>query len=72
MQIEVGVKSMCTKFGGHGLPGFGDLPPFVCLQISLLDHGHLQFGVNEGQKIKWAQKIHASRDCCGMHANQFW
>ena len=33
-------------------------------QISLLDHGPF------GQKIELAQKMHASRGWCEMHANQ--
>ena len=28
MQVEIDVKCMHTKFGGHGLSSFGDLAPF--------------------------------------------
>ena len=30
MQVEVDLKRMETKFGGHGFFGFGDIAPF-CL-----------------------------------------
>ena len=56
MQIEVEVKCMQTKFNRCGVSGFRDIAPF-CLQ--------------NGQKIESAQKIHASRGVCEMHANQF-
>ena len=32
--------------------------------LQTMDHG--------GQKMKSAQKIHANRGSCEMHANQFW
>ena len=72
IQVEVVVKCMQTNFGGRSLSRFGDLAPFVCLQKWpkfpfrpwTIAHG--------GQKIESAQKIHASKGCCEMHANQFW
>ena len=62
MQIEVVVKYMQTNFGGRSLSHFGDLAPF-CLpsKTAKISHG--------GQKIEPAQKIHANRGCCEMHAN---
>ena len=39
MQVGVDVKFMHTKFGGHGLFGFGDIATFKISQISFSDHG---------------------------------
>ena len=43
MQVEVDVKCMHTNFGGHGLFCFGDTATFKNGQISLSDHGPLNF-----------------------------
>ena len=73
MQVEVVVKCMQTNFGGRGLSGFGDITPFSfpskTAKISLRTMDYIVHG---GQKIESAQKIHVSRGCCEMHANQFW
>ena len=60
---------MYTKFGGYGSSGLGDYATFRF-------PSDFPFGpwtiVHGGRKIESAQKIHASRVCCEMHANQFW
>ena len=57
MQVEIDMKHMQTKFGGHGISGFGDFAyfsfTFKMAKISLRVHG--------GQKIESAQKSHKSR-----------
>ena len=72
MQVEVDVKHMQTIFGGCGRFGFGDFAPF-CLPSNL---AKFSFRTMHGrQKINlWelAQKIHASRDGCQVHAHLFW
>ena len=60
MQVRIDVKFIHTNFGGRGLFGFGD-------KISLLSIILEKFNGSE-----WAQKIHASRDCCQVHTHQFW
>ena len=61
MQVEVDLKRMETKFGGHGFFSFGDIAPF-CLPSK---RPKFPFGpwtiVHGGQKIESAHKIHASR-----------
>ena len=49
-----------TKFGGHGLSGFGVKAPFVFIQKWLFGPWTIVHGIG-GQKIESAQKIHASR-----------
>ena len=39
MQVGVGVKCMCSDFGGRALSGFRDITTFKNGQISLSDHG---------------------------------
>ena len=60
-----------TKFGGHGLSGFRVKAPFVFIQKWLFGPWTIVHGIG-GQKIESAQKIHASRGWCELHANQFW
>ena len=38
-QVVVDVKYMHTTFGGHALPGFGDIATFKNGQIFLSEHG---------------------------------
>ena len=48
-------------------------PLFVCFQNGQFFHfDHGLYIVHGGQKINSAQKIHANRGSCEMHANQFW
>ena len=60
MQVEIDVKCMHINFGGRGLSGFGD-------KISLLS-----IKVEKFNQSELAQKIHASRGRCHVHARQFW
>ena len=39
IQVGTDVKCMHTNFGGHALPGFGDIATFKNGQISLYEHG---------------------------------
>ena len=39
MQVGIDVMCMHTNFGGHALPGFGDIATFKNGQISLSEHG---------------------------------
>ena len=57
MQIEVDEICMDTRFGGHGLSGFGDIPTFKFWPIFPFRPWSIVHG---GQKIESAQKIHAS------------
>ena len=60
-----------TKFDGHGLSSFWDLAPF-CLPLEMAKFSLQTMVVHGSQKIKLAQKIHASRSWPKMHASQFW
>ena len=60
MQLGVDVMCMHTNFGGRGLSGFGD-------KISLWSIKVEKFNQSES-----AQKIHATRGRCHVHAHQFW
>ena len=60
MQVGIDVKCMHTNFGGRGLSGFGD-------KISLWSIKVEKFNRSES-----AQKIHATRGRCHVHAHQFW
>ena len=60
MQVGIDVKCMHTNFGECDLSGFGD-------KISLWSIKVEKFTLSES-----AQKIHASRDQCHVHAHQFW
>ena len=62
------MRYACVPIWWHDLFGFGNFAPFHLPSI-------FPFGswtiVHKGQKIESAQKTHASRGCCEMHANQF-
>ena len=60
MQVGVDVKCMHTSFGGRGLSGFGD-------KISIWSMAMEKFN-----RLESAQKIHATRGRCQVHAHQFW
>ena len=60
MQVGIDVKCMHTDFGGRGLSGFGD-------KISLWS-----IKVEKFNRLELAQKIHATRGQCYVHAHQFW
>ena len=60
MHVVIDVKCMHTNFGGRGLSGFGD-------KISLWSIKVEKFNRSES-----AQKIHATRGQCQVHAHQFW
>ena len=60
MQVRIDVKFLYTDFGGRGLSGFGD-------KISLWSIKVEKFNRSES-----AQKIHATRGQCHVHAHQFW
>ena len=60
MQVGVDVTCIHTNFGGRGLSGFGD-------KISLWSIVVEKFNQSES-----AQKIHASRGRCHVHAHQLW
>ena len=59
MQVEIDVKCMHTNFGGRDLSGFGD-------KISLWS-----IKVEKFNRLELAQKFHASRGRCHVHAHQF-
>ena len=58
MQVGIDVKCMHTNFGGCGLSGFGD--------------NLLSLKVEKFNRSELAQKNHASRARCHVHAHQFW
>ena len=58
MQVGIYVKCMPTNFGGRGISGFGD-------KIWSIK-------VEKFNRLESAQKIHASRGRCQVHARQFW
>ena len=60
MQVGIDVKYLHTNFGGRGIFSFGD-------KISLWSIKVEKFNRSES-----AQKIHATRGCCHVHAHQFW
>ena len=60
MQVGIDVKCMYTDFGGRGLSGFGDKNSLRSIKVK-------KFNQSES-----AQKIHASRGRCYVHAHQFW
>ena len=72
MQVFIDVKCMHTNFGGCTFSGFGDTDTFKNGQFSLSDHGLKSMVIKKFNRSELAQKIHASRDCCQMHAHQFW
>ena len=60
MQVGIDVKCMHTNFGGHGLSGFGDKISLWSIKVEKFD------------RSESAQKIHATRGRCHVHAHQFW
>ena len=60
MQVGTDVECMHTNFGGRDPSSFGDKN---CLWL---------IKVEKFNRSESAQKIHASRDSCHMHAHQFW
>ena len=65
MQVWIDVKFMHTNFGGCGFFGFGDIVTFKNGQISL------SMVIKKFNHLESAQKIHASRGQCIVHAHQF-
>ena len=61
MQVEVDVKHMQTNFDGRGLSSFGVMAPFCLPSKQPIFPFRPWAIVHGGQKIKLAQKIHASR-----------
>ena len=59
MHVGIDVKCMQTNFGGRGLSGFGD-------KISLWSIKVENFNGSES-----AEKVHATRGRCHVHAHQF-
>ena len=71
-QIGVDVTHMHTNFGGRDLSSFGDTAtlkkrPNFPFDPWTIVHGHQKFNRSE-----LAQKIHASRCWCNIHAHQIW
>ena len=60
MHVGIDVTCMHTSFGGRGFSGFGD-------KISLWS-----IVVEKFNQSELAQKIHACRGQCHVHAHQFW
>ena len=60
MQVGIDVKCMHTNFGGRGLSGFGDKISLWSIKVEKFD------------RSESAQKIHATRGRCHVHAHQFW
>ena len=71
MQVEVNVLCMHNNFDGCRHSGFGDIATFKNGQISLSDHGLQSMIIKKLNHLESAQKIHASRGSCHMHAHQF-
>ena len=72
MQVGINVTCMYTSFGGRVLSGLKDMATFqkrpnFPFGAWTLVHGHGKFNRSES-----AQKIHASRSRCHVHAHQFW
>ena len=73
MQIGMDVTCMHTNFGGRDLSGFRDIVALKNSQFSLSvpwDHGTMV--IKKFNRSESARKIHANRDGCHMHADQFW
>ena len=60
MQRGIDVTCMHTDFSGRGLSGYGDKISLWSIKVEKFNRSEL------------AQKIHASRSRCHMHAHQFW
>ena len=72
MQVEVNVLNMHTNFDGCRHSSFVDIATFKNGQISLSDHGlHVHMVIKKFNHLESAQKIHASRGQCIVHAHQF-
>ena len=74
MQVGVDVTYMHTNFGGRDLSGFIDITifnfggrDFFGDKISLWS-----IKVENFNRSELAQKIHATRGRCHVHAHQFW
>ena len=63
---------MHTNFGGRDLSSFRDTVTLKNSQFSLSEDGLLSMVVKKFNRSESAQKIHANRDGCHMHAHQFW
>ena len=59
MQVGIDVKYMHTNFGGRGLSGFRDKTSLWSIKVEKFNH------------LESAQKNHASRGQCIVHAHQF-
>ena len=72
MQVKVNVLCMHNNFDGCRHSGFGDIATFKNGQISLSNHALLQsMVIKKFNHLESAQKIHASRGQCIVHAHQF-
>ena len=71
MQVEVNVLSMHTNFDGCRHSSFGDIATFKYGQISLSDHGLQSMVIKKFNHLESAQKIHASKGQCIVHAQHF-
>ena len=67
MQVGVNVTCMHTNFGGCSFSNFGDIATFKNAKFPFPSMVIKKFNRSES-----AQKFHASRDSCHMHACQFW
>ena len=71
MQVEVNVLSMHTNFDGCRHSGFGDIATFKNGQISFPTMDYSPWSSKKSNYLESAQKIHASRGQCIVHAQQF-
>ena len=60
MQVDIDVKCIHTDFGGCDLFGFGDKISIWSIKVEKIN------------RLESAQKVHATRGCCHVHAHQFW
>ena len=66
MQVGIDVKCIHTNFGGRGFSGFGDKINLWSIKVKKFNQ------LEKFNRLESAQKIHATRGQCHMHAHQFW
>ena len=69
IQVEVNVLCMHTNFDGCRHSSFIDIATFKNGQISLSDHGLKSMVIKKFNNLESANKIHASRGQCVVHAH---
>ena len=62
MQVGIDVMCMHTNFGGHALPGFGDIATFKTAKFPFLSMDYSPWSSKKFNRSESAQNIHASRE----------